>query len=234
MRTLKKQERTALEAVARRFSATWEEGSGAPDASLTVAGKRVAVAIATLGRSALAPGNAAKPRLRFDKVATRVVERLQATLREAVPRGTTVLVTITAPIHMPAQMAASLERRVRTLLERRTPGRDVKATINGNRVQIRVLRHESERAPALIGFVHNPESNPRLVLEMAREWLELAGAEAARQVAPRDMASWLVVVTARGPSCLGAYRYIHSQLRLSTHYKRLLVVWGDGSVGTLE
>ena len=32
MRDLKKQERTAIEAVARRFSATWEKGSDPPDA----------------------------------------------------------------------------------------------------------------------------------------------------------------------------------------------------------
>jgi hypothetical protein len=48
MRDLKKQERTAIEAVARRFSATWERGSDPPDAYIMVAGKRVAVDITTL------------------------------------------------------------------------------------------------------------------------------------------------------------------------------------------
>jgi hypothetical protein len=233
MRKLKRQERTALEAVARRFSATWEQGTGTLDATLTIAGKRVGVDIATLGRNGPGPGTAAKPRLRFDKVATRVVERLRATLLESVPRRTTVLVTLTAPIRLPAQTAASLEDGVRTLLGRRTPGRDVKATIHGNRAQIRVVRHETERAPTLMGFVHNPESDARSLLDMAREWLGLASAEAARKVAPQDMASWLIVVTARGPSSLEAYRYIHSQLRLAIHYKRVLIVWGDGSVGAL-
>ena len=41
MRDLKKQERTAIEAVARRFSATREKGSDHP--YIMVAGKRVAV-----------------------------------------------------------------------------------------------------------------------------------------------------------------------------------------------
>jgi hypothetical protein len=67
MRDLKKQERTAIEAVARRFSATWKKGSDPPDAYIMVAGKRVAVNIATLKRSGTGQGNAAKPRLRFDK-----------------------------------------------------------------------------------------------------------------------------------------------------------------------
>jgi hypothetical protein len=78
MRDLKKQERTAIEAVARRFSATWEKGSDPPDAYIMVAGKRVAVDITTLKRRGTGQGNAAKPRLRFDKVATRLIERRTA------------------------------------------------------------------------------------------------------------------------------------------------------------
>ena len=39
MSDLKKQERTAIEAFARRFSATWEKGTDPPDAYIMVAGK---------------------------------------------------------------------------------------------------------------------------------------------------------------------------------------------------
>lgn len=118
---LTKQERTAIEAVARRFSATWEKGSDPPDAYVVVAGKRIAVEIATLKRRVNGQGDAGKTRLRFDKVATRLIERLQE-----------------------------------------------KGTIHGNRVQIRLLRGESERAPKMIGFVHNPDSDPDLLLNMTR------------------------------------------------------------------
>lgn len=123
MRDLK-QERTAIEAVARRFSATWEEGGDPPAACLMVAGKRIAVDIATLKRRGIGQGSAAKPRLRFDKVATRLIEGLRATLAETVPDGMTVLLTITAPIRLPSKTAASLEDRMRDLLRRRSPGRD--------------------------------------------------------------------------------------------------------------
>jgi hypothetical protein len=74
-----------------------------------VAGKRVPVDITTLKRRGTGQGDAAKPRLRFDKVATRLIERLQATCGETVPDGMTVLLTITAPIRLPSKTAASLE-----------------------------------------------------------------------------------------------------------------------------
>src|SRR6202046_201156 len=154
MRDLRKLERTAVEAVARRF---WEKSSDSSDAYIMLGRKRVAVDITTLKRYGTDQANSAKPRLRFDKVATRLIERLQATLGETVPDGVTVLLTITAPIRLPSKTAASLEDKMKTLLGRGSPGRDRKDTIHGNRVRIRLLRGESERAPKMIGFVHNSD-----------------------------------------------------------------------------
>jgi len=233
MKDLKKQERAAIEAVARRFSATWEKGSDPPDAYLMVAGKRVAVEIITLKRRGTGQANASKPGLRFDKVATRLMERLQATVSETMPDGTAVWLTITAPIRLPSKTAASLEDKIRALLGRRSPGREEKDTIHGNRVRIRLLSDESERAPKMIGFVHNSDSDPLLLLNMTREVLELIGAEAGRR-APRLAGDrWLVVISAGEISCCEAYRYIYSQLRMATGFKKILMVFGDGSVGIL-
>jgi hypothetical protein len=171
--------------------------------------------------------------LRFDKVATRLIERLQAALGEIVPDGMTVLLTITAPIRLPSKTAASLEDKILTLIGRGSPGRDEKDTIHGNRVQIRLLRDESERAPKMIGFVHNSDSDPLLLLNMTRELLELISAEARRR-APRPAGDrWLVVISAGVISSLEAYRYIYSQLRMATDFKKILMVFGDGRVGML-
>jgi hypothetical protein len=230
---LNKRERAAIEAVARRFSATWEEGSDPPDASILVAGKQVAVDITTFTRRGTGQGNADKPRLRFDKVATRLIERLQATLGETVPDGMTVVLTITAPIRLPSKTAAALEEKIQTLLRRRSPGRDEKGTIHGNRVRMRLLSGESERAPRLIGFVHNSDSDPRLLLDMTHELLEVVRREAGRRAARLTGDRWLVVISAGGSSLLETYRYIYAQLRVATAFKKILMVFGDGHVGML-
>jgi hypothetical protein len=229
MRDLKKQERTAIEAVARRFSATWEKSSDAADAYIVVAGKRVAVDIATLKVRGGGQGDEAKPRLRFDRVATRLMERLQTTLGGTVPEGTTVLLTVTAPIRLPSKTAASLEDKIQTLLGRKSPARDEKDTIHGNRVQIRLWRDKYRQAPKMIGLVHNSDSDPLLLLNMTGELLELVSGEAGRRAGVR----WLVVIGARGISCLQAYRYIYSQLRVAMHFQKILMLFGDGSVGIL-
>jgi hypothetical protein len=233
MKDLKKQERTAIETVARWLSATWEKGVDPPDAYVTLAGKRVAVDIKTLSPRGTGQGNAAEPRLRFDKVATRLFERLRAKLGGTVPDGMTVLLTITAPIHLPSKTATSLEDKIQTLLARGAPGRDEKDTIHGNRVHIRLSRDKSERAPKMIGFVHNSDSDPLLLLNMTRELLELISAEAGRRAPRRAGDRWLVVISDAGISFLEAYRYIYSQLRMAIGFKRILMIFSDGRVGML-
>ena len=231
MRDLNKQEQTAIEAVARRFSATWVKGNDPPDAYIIIAGERVAVDIATLKWRGAPHGSAAKPRLRFDRVATRLIEGLQAILGEAVPDGMTVLLTITAPIRLPSKTAAALKGKIQTLLGRESPGRDEKTTIHGNRVQIRVLMGAS--APKMIGFVHNSDSDPLLILNMTRELLERISAEAGMRATRVPGDRWLVLISAGDISWLEVYRYIYSQLRMTTDFKKILIVFGDGSVGTL-
>ena len=230
MSDLKKQEQTAIEAVARRFSAKWEKSG---DTYIAIAGKRVALDIATLKRRT-GQGNAAKLRLRFDKVATRLIERLQATLGETVPNGITVLVTITAPIRLPSKTAAALEDKIQTLLARALPSRDKKDTIHGNRVQIRFLRGESRGAPKVIGFVHNSDSDPLLLLDMTCELLELSERRLTGGRRGRLADRWLVVMSAGGSSSLQAYRTIHSQLRTATSFEKILMVFGDGRVEMLR
>lgn len=233
MSDLNKQKRAAIEAVAIRFSATWEKGGDSPDAYIAVAGKRVAVDIATLNRCGTGLGGAARPRLRFDKVETRLIERLRAGLGKTVPDGMTLLLAVTAPIRLPLKTASALEDKIQTLLERGAPRRDEKDTIHGNRVQIRFLRHGSERAPKMIGFVHNSDSDPLLLLNMTGELLDLISTETRRRATRLACDKWLVVTGTGGFSNLEAYRYICSQLRAAADLQKILMAFGDGRVEVL-
>jgi len=233
MRDLRKQERAAIEAVARRFSATWEKSSDPPDAYLLVGEKRVAVDIRILKRTATSQTNAAKPRLRFDKVVTMLMGRLQAGLAEVVPHGMTVVLTVTAPIRLAAKTATALEDKIRALIAHGAAGQDSKDSIHANQIRIRLLRHESAAAPKMIGFVHNPETDPLLLLNMTRELLVLLGAASGKTAAKPAGDQWLIAISAEPSSCLETCRYIYSQLDLATRYRQILIVFGDGRVGVL-
>ena len=233
MSELRKQKQAAIEAVARHFSATWEGGEEPADAYVTIAAKRVAVEVVTIKRVGNRRGDA-KPRLRFDRVALRLVGGLQAALHGSVPDGKTVLVTITAPIRLAAKTAAALEEQIRSHLAHRSAQREVKYRIHGNHVRVRFVEGGSRAAAEVIGFVHNPDSDPNGFLDRTQSLLERIHARGAKG-APLKPAldRWLVVADENGQSHVGTYRYVLPQLSIATDFKKTLVVLAGGRIELL-
>ncbi len=232
MGNLTKRESNAVEAVARSFAGTWESAGSSAGAWLLVDRKRIAVDIATLDAHATGRGDAATPRLRFDKVVARVLERLRSALDETIPDGVTVLVTITAPIRLASKTAAAVEKRIQTLVRQASAGRGGPDTIHRNRVQVRVVRHQSDLAPKVIGFVHNPDADPAPLMKLSRVLLERGNGHAGRRKT-RAGDRWLIAITGGGCSSLEAYRYVHSQLRAATGFQKVVIVFPDDHVEAL-
>jgi hypothetical protein len=106
-------------------------------------------------------------RLRFDKVALRFIKDVQAALHEVVPDGKTLVFTITAPIRLASKTADALEVTIRAALAHRTARIDLEETINGNRIRVRLAKSVSNGAN-VIGFVHNPDSNPDILFDVTQ------------------------------------------------------------------
>jgi hypothetical protein len=232
MSRLDKAEQAAIELVARRFSATWEEADGrSPDAYLTIAGKRIAVNV-----TAIQPGIAewTRPHLRFDRVALGLVRRLRAGLSEVVPDGEAVVLTVTAPIRLPAKTIAALENQVKAGLALQPPQVEIKAAICGNQVRARLLKGGGGRMPKIVGFVHNPESDAELLLGLTQRMLQTIGAAADRPPPAVFIGDrWLVVANEDGPAHIETYRQIYSQLSMSTDFNEVLMVLAGGRVESL-
>lgn len=234
MSGLRKHERAALEAVARHFSATWEKGEDPPDAYLTIARKRVAVEVTTIKQRIADRGGLTTPRLRFDKVALGVVRRLQARLCESVPDGKTVMLTITAPIRVPAKTAAALEDKIRTYLSSRSAPVEDRDTIHGNQIRVRLVKGDSRRIPKVIGFVHNLDSDPGVLLDITHSLIERIGAKAGKGTPARSAGDrWLVLAGEDRLSHIEPYRHACSQLSIPTDFKKILMVLAGGRIETL-
>jgi hypothetical protein len=102
-------------------------------------------------------------RLRFDKVVLRVIGDLRASLVDIIPDNQTVIFSLTAPIKLPAKTTAAIDGLVRGGL----PHGDVRDTIYGNHVRFRRVAGVPADMPRILGFVHNPESDAGLVLDLA-------------------------------------------------------------------
>jgi hypothetical protein len=233
MSELKKRERIAVEGLANRFSARSHSGDDRLDEHINVGAKQISVTLRTLGLSGRRRSGGDKPHLRFDRVVVEVMKRLRAALGRIVPGGTTVVVTLTAPIRLPSKTATAIEERVRRVVDRRPTDRDTQVAIHGNGVRIRVLRDGLKRAPKMIGFVHNFDTDPVRLMNMTRELVQLISGEAARRAGNAKGDRWLAVKCAEGSSSLEAFRYIYSQLGFATDFRKVLIVFRDGRVETL-
>lgn len=236
MSRLSKPERAAIEAVAKHFSATWEEGDGdSPDAYVTIAGKRIAVEVIAISERIAEPGGLAKPRLRFDRVALRLVGGLQAALSDFVPDGEAVILTITAPIRLPSKTGAALKSKIRDCLARPSAPMGVEDTVRGNQIRVRLVKGVSRRMPKLIGFVHNPDSDPHVLVRLTQSLLQHIGAAADRRPPEKFTGDrWLVVAHEDGLSHIETYRRVYSQFAMSIDFKKILVVFASGRVEPLS
>lgn len=235
MSELRRQERAAIEAVATHFSATWEKGRGnSPDAYVTIGGKRIAVEVTEIKQRSAERDGLTKPRLRFDRVVLSTIGRLQAALGGSVPEGQAVIVTITAPIKLAAKTAAALEGMIGVRLARRSARVEVKETIHGNQVRVRLLKGVPRGTSKVIGFVHNPDSDSEILLRLTQSLLEALGVVVGR-ARPKKFAGdrWLIIANEGGLPHVETYRHIYSQFALATEFDKILMVLAGGRVETL-
>jgi hypothetical protein len=222
------QKRAVVQAVARMFAATPSDGPRPPDAVLTVGRRRILLAVAPLEARVRAPREPAKPRLRFDKVALRFIADLRSALREAVPVGKSLIVTVTAPIRLASKTAAALEDDVRARLARSPRTLELAEAIHGNEIRARLVNGGSSRPADVVGFVHNPDSDPAVLLDAAQSLIGCVAA-AARGSAARASGGerWLAVVEDVGLPLIETYRTTCSQLAAATVFARVLMVAGE-------
>jgi hypothetical protein len=176
------------------------------DSHVNIGGKRISISVIALE-------DAKQPRLRFDRVAVGLVRKLQDALAESVPRGKTVVVTITAPIWQDSKTRAALEIKIRDLLvSKRTR---LEATINGNTIQVRVLHGGADRTAKLIGFVHNPKPDPEPLFDAASSLLECIGS--GKSGGER----WLVVAAEK--ACAQTIQDVYIALDAKTVFERVVL-----------
>lgn len=233
MGELRKPERTAIDAVAQHFSATWDKGEQPPDAYVKI-GKKIAVDITAIKQRMIKWDGQAKPRLRFDKVVVELIKRLQTGLHQAVPDGKTLIVTVTAPIRLPRKTADTLEDKILSSLARGSARIEFKDTVHGNQVRVRLVKSFTGTSK-VIGFVHNPDSDPEVLLGVTDLLLQLVGADASKP-RPADLTGdrWLVIVYEGEPFQVDTYRHVCSQISLPTGLKKVLMVFAGSKVESLN
>ena len=85
----------------------------------------------------------------------------------------------------------------------------------------------------MVAFVHNPDSDRLLLLNMPSELLELISTDVGGRTMRVAGDRWLVVIGEKDISFLQIYRYIFSALQRASDFTKILMVFGDGRVEML-
>jgi hypothetical protein len=109
--------------------------------------------------------------LRFDRVVVRTLGNLRAYVNDRVSVGRTVVLTLTAPIKMPARTVAALQSEIDALLRAGAAKGDRVGTVFGNSFRLRLAKHNSSRNHAIIGLVHNRDIDSKRLADSAQQWL---------------------------------------------------------------
>ena len=110
----------------------------------------------------------------------------------------------------------------------------MKDSIHGNQIQFLGVKGIPRRAAKVIGFVHNPDTDPGILLEMTRSLLERIGAAAGKRASARFAGDrWLVVAVEDELPWVETYRQVYSQLSMPSDFKKIVMVVAGGRVETL-
>jgi hypothetical protein len=227
-------QQSAIEAVAKHFSATWESAAEASDAYLTVRGQKIALGIAVLSQQSSRQKSATKVRLREDKVAQRVLRDLESALHAHVPAGKSVILTLGAPIKVSRKLVVALTDVLVTYLESGSVEVDEKRTILGNRVRFRVLRVTSKWPAKVIGFVFTGDPAPGVLASTITSLHDEIVAMAKRRP-PKGFSGdrWLVLVSDNWIADVKTYRRAYSLLSPSHDISMILMVSVSGRIEVL-
>jgi hypothetical protein len=129
-------------------------------------GKAIALQIAKAGGETITGLG-----LRFDRVVVRVLRDLWRCAERSTPARATVILTLTAPIRVPAKTVSALELEIDALLRAGVDARDRIADVWGNAARLRLVEPASTRSYKLIGFVHHRGIDAKHLLDLAERWL---------------------------------------------------------------
>lgn len=110
--------------------------------------------------------------LRFDKVALRLLRSLQNEIAKEELKTKTIVLTITAPIKLPARTEYELVKQIKAIVASGKKNNSSRSIL-GNR--IRVITQSLESGIHFIGLVHNQNVSSTTLVNMTARWLHKEG-----------------------------------------------------------
>lgn len=232
---LRPDEKFCIHAVVALVGGKWYEGENPPDAYLSIGSENIAVEISTLTQYIVGHNGGYKPRFSEDSTALRLCNELDEQLKNRVPAGRTVLLTLSAPINCARKLKPRLSEEIMALVE--IAGETdvtVEREILGNKITIHHLPEDRPSGKKVVGGVQNKKAGTD-ILANAKDILEDRIAVKAQKCKPllSNGQVWLVLFNDYWLADFNTYKQAMAQISSKHPFERILIVSGSGSVTVL-
>jgi len=157
--SLRKDEQFVIKALCASYNGTWRIGEDPPDAYMVLKDNEVAVEISILTQHVVGKSGKSVSRLSQDIGVLRLSDEIDKELKNIIPSGVYILLTISAPLNKIRQTKADLINEIKSLVRKNAPIKQV-IKINKNKIKIHSISGDRPSAKKVISIVANQNSSP--------------------------------------------------------------------------
>jgi hypothetical protein len=231
---LRSDEDFVIRSLATHFSGQWWPGEDPPDAYLTVSGEVAAVEISTLTQHVRDSGGDSISRFSEDAPAIWLANELDSELRDVVPDGMLVILTLVSPILKARKTKAQLKDKLAALASRSSEA-EVTENVMGNCIEVRIAQDSRPSGKKVVGVVSNQNSSPDILLN-ARTILEDRIAVKASKCGSLKSGGplWLALLNDYWLADDRTYRQAFESFSMEHPFKKILLISGNSLVTELH
>ncbi|MBC8391234.1 MAG: hypothetical protein H8E17_01525 [Deltaproteobacteria bacterium] len=156
--SLRGDEKFVNEALCSSYGGTWRIGEDPPDAYISLTENEVAVEISILTQHVVSKSGKPVPRLSQDNGVRRLCDEINAELKNDIPSGVYVLLTISSPLNKIRQTKTDLINEIKGIAQKKAPNKQVLEN-NQNKVKIQLILGDRPSGKKVVGIVPNQNSN---------------------------------------------------------------------------
>jgi hypothetical protein len=234
-RQLKPDEEFVARSLVAHFGGKWSEGNNPPDVYLSMGKEAVAVEISTLTQHVLDERGGMKPRLSEDSTALWLAGELDKELRDEIPEGRMIVLTLRAPVSKARLTKQKLKNRIITLIEsNEVQDIDFEETILANRIGIYLGSYDGVDERKVHAVVPNRKSDPHITSN-ARFILEERIAIKSKKCSGLASSGtlWLALLNDYFLADDQTYRQAFAEMTSAHIFDKIILISGNGSVATL-
>ena len=230
--SLREDEHFVIEALCASYGGTWRIGEDPPDAYMSLNENEVAVEISILTQHVVSKSGKSVPRLSQDSGVLRLCDEVNEELKNIIPSGVYILLTISAPLNKIRQTKADLINEIKAIVQKKTPKKQV-VEINQNKVKIQLISGDRPSGKKVVGIVPNQNSSPDILANVQYILSERINDKIKKcsKVVHRPL--WLALFNDYWLAEPDTYELAMNKLSIKHPFERICLVLGNKEVHNL-